>query len=74
MNVKGRSTPFGTQLRRVGYEVSAIFEVGIYDYDEKFVVMPIADAQTLLLLGDSIGMIEVSVEDAARVGEILAPV
>ncbi|MEO0589851.1 MAG: lipoprotein-releasing ABC transporter permease subunit [Pseudomonadota bacterium] len=74
INPQGRSTPFGTQIRQVGYEVAAIFEVGIYDYDEKFVVMPIADAQTLLLMGDAIGMIEVSVEDADRVGEILAPV
>ena len=74
INPQGRSTPFGTQIRQVGYEVAAIFEVGIYDYDEKFVVMPIADAQTLLLMGDSIGMIEVSVEDADRVGEIMAPV
>ncbi|MEL6237318.1 MAG: lipoprotein-releasing ABC transporter permease subunit [Pseudomonadota bacterium] len=74
INPQGRSTPFGTQIRQVGYEVTAIFEVGIYDYDEKFVVMPIADAQTLLLMGDSIGMIEVSVADADRVEEILAPV
>ena len=74
VNVEGRPTPFGTQIRRVGYEVAAIFEVGIYDYDEKFVVMPISNAQTLLLMGDSIGMIEVTVSDADRVGEILAPV
>ncbi len=74
INPTGRATPFGTQIRQVGYEVAAIFEVGIYDYDEKFVVMPIADAQSLLLMGETIGMIEVSVEDADEVGEILAPV
>jgi lipoprotein-releasing system permease protein len=74
INPQGRSTPFGTVPRQVGYEVAAIFEVGIYDYDEKFVVMPMADAQTLLLLGDSVGMIEVKVTDPDRVGEILAPV
>jgi lipoprotein-releasing system permease protein len=74
INPQGRSTPFGTSIRQVGYEVGAIFEVGIYDYDEKFVVLPIADAQTLLLMGDSIGMIEVTVDDPDQVGEILAPV
>ena len=74
INPQGRSTPFGTMPRQVGYEVAAIFEVGIYDYDEKFVVMPIPDAQTLLLLGDQIGMIEVKVTDPDKVGEILAPV
>jgi lipoprotein-releasing system permease protein len=74
INPQGRATPFGTAIRQVGYEVGAIFEVGIYDYDEKFIVMPIPEAQTLLLMGDSIGMIEVTVEDPDRVGEILRPV
>jgi lipoprotein-releasing system permease protein len=35
--------------------------------------MPIEDAQTLLMLGDDVGMVEVETEDAERVGEILAP-
>jgi lipoprotein-releasing system permease protein len=74
INPQGRSTPFGTVPRQVGYEVAAIFEVGIYDYDEKFIVMPIPDAQTLLLMGDQVGMIEITVTDPDRVGQILAPV
>jgi lipoprotein-releasing system permease protein len=73
INPQGRTTPFGTSIRQVGYQVGAIFEVGVYDYDSKFVIMPIADAQTLLLMGDTVGMIEVKVEDADRVGEILKP-
>lgn len=73
INPQGRTTPFGTSIRQIGYEVGAIFEVGIYDYDEKFVVLPIRDAQTLLLMGDKIGMIEVTVEDPDKVGEILQP-
>ncbi|MFL0672525.1 MAG: lipoprotein-releasing ABC transporter permease subunit [Erythrobacter sp.] len=73
INLQGRTTPFGTSIRQVGYEVAAIFEVGVYDFDSKFVIMPIADAQTLLLMGDTIGMIEVKVENADRVGEILKP-
>jgi lipoprotein-releasing system permease protein len=31
------------------------------------------DAQTLLLMGDNVGMIEIQTEDADRVGQILAP-
>ena len=73
INPQGRATPFGTSIRQIGYEVGAIFEVGIYDYDEKFVVLPIREAQTLLLMGDKIGMIEVTVEDPDKVGEILQP-
>ena len=74
INPQGRTTPFGTVPRQVGYEVGAIFEVGLYDYDQSFIIMPIPDAQTLLLTGDRIGMIEVTTEDADRVEEIMAPI
>jgi lipoprotein-releasing system permease protein len=70
----GQTTPFGTVPRIVSYRVAAVFEVGIYDYDNAFVVMPIADAQTLLMLGDAVGMVEVQTVDADRVERILAPV
>jgi lipoprotein-releasing system permease protein len=74
INPAGRSTPFGTVPRQIGYQVAAIFEVGLYDYDQAFVVMPIPDAQTLLLTGDTIGMIEVKTTDPDDVAEIMAPV
>lgn len=73
INPAGRSTPFGTVPRQISYQVGAIFEVGIYDYDKAFVVMPMQDAQTLLLYGDVVGMIEVNTTDADKVGDILAP-
>jgi lipoprotein-releasing system permease protein len=74
INPKGRSTPFGTVPREIAYRVAAIFEIGVFDFDERFVVMPIEDAQTLLLAGDAIGMIEVQVTDPDKVTEILQPV
>jgi lipoprotein-releasing system permease protein len=73
INPQGRSTPFGTVPREISYQVAAIFEVGVYDYDKAFVIMPMSDAQTLLLLGDQVGMIEIKTSDPDRVGEILAP-
>ncbi|MES2443502.1 MAG: lipoprotein-releasing ABC transporter permease subunit [Pseudomonadota bacterium] len=72
-NPAGSTTPFGTMPRIVKYKVVAIFEIGVYDYDKAFVVMPMEDAQTLLLLGDAVGMVELDTVDADRVGEILAP-
>lgn len=74
INPLGRSTPFGTVPRQVGYNVTAIFEIGIHQFDQAYVVMPMPNAQTLLLTGDAIGMIEVTTEDADAVGEIMAPV
>jgi lipoprotein-releasing system permease protein len=69
----GQATPFGSVPRIVGYRVAAIFEIGLYDYDAAFVLMPIPDAQQLLLLGDQVGMIEVDTTDADDVQAILAP-
>ncbi len=74
INPAGRSTPFGTVPREISYEVAAIFEIGIYEFDKAFVVMPLEDAQTLMLIGDDIGMIEVKVEDPDAVGETLLPI
>lgn len=70
---QGQTTPFGTVPRIVSYTVAAIFEVGVYDYDKAFVIMPMEDAQTLLMLGDSVGMVEIKTVDPDRVGQILAP-
>lgn len=74
INPQGRTTPFGTTIRQLPYEVGAIFEVGIYTFDEKFVMLPLKDAQTLLLMGNSVAQIEVTVDDPDQVGEILQPV
>jgi lipoprotein-releasing system permease protein len=73
INPQGRATPFGTVPREIAYRVAAIFEIGVYDYDQAFVVMPMLDAQTLLLTGDSVGMIEVRTTDPDTVSETLAP-
>src|SRR5688572_28943285 len=70
---QGRTTPFGTVPRIVDYRVAAIFEVGLYDFDKAFVVIPIEEAQNFLMLGDAVGMIEVTTSDPDRVDEILSP-
>ncbi|WP_419814788.1 lipoprotein-releasing ABC transporter permease subunit [Glacieibacterium sp.] len=70
---QGQITPFGSVPRIISYRIVTIFEVGIYDYDKAFVVMPMSDAQTLLMLGNSVGMIEVVTVDPDKVGQIMAP-
>ena len=73
VNIQGQVTPFGTVPRIISYKIVSIFEVGIFDYDKAFVVMPMEDAQTLLLLGDAVGMIEVNTVDPDKVQDILGP-
>lgn len=73
INPQGPATPFGTVPRIVSYTVGAVFEIGVYDYDKAYVLMPLADAQQLLLLGDSVGLVEIDTVNADRVGSIVAP-
>jgi lipoprotein-releasing system permease protein len=73
INPAGNATPMGTMYRSVSYTVTAIFEVGVYDFDKIFVIMPIEDAQTLLLLGDAVSMVEIDTNDPDHVERIVAP-
>lgn len=70
---QGPASPFGTVPRIVSYTVGAIFEVGVYDYDKAFVILPMEDAQSLLLMGDAVGMVEIDTDDPDHVDRILAP-
>jgi lipoprotein-releasing system permease protein len=72
-NPEGRSTVVGTVPREVTYTVGAIFQIGVYEYDKAFVVLPMQDAQQLLLMGDQVGMIEIQTSNPDKVEEIIAP-
>lgn len=72
-NPQGQSTPFGTVPRSIPYHVAATFEIGVYDYDKAYVVMPLEDAQQVLMLGDNVGMIELRTVDPDKVSQIVAP-
>ena len=73
LSPEGRTTPFGTVPRIVDYNVAAIIETGLYDFDKAFVIMPMEDAQEFLMMGDAVGMVEVTTTDPDRVQEILDP-
>src|SRR5213082_3044136 len=73
VNPEGRSTVVGTVPREVTYTVGAVVETGVYEYDKAYVVMPIQDAQQLLLMGDQVGMIEIQTNNPDKVQDILAP-
>ena len=73
-NPEGRSTVVGTVPREVTYTVGAVFEIGVYDYDKAFVLLPMQDAQELLLMGDQVGMVEIQTTNPDKVQEIIAPI
>lgn len=57
------------------YEVTGIFETGMYEYDNAYVIMPLSSAQELAQLGESVTGVEVKTADrwtAPRVARALA--
>jgi lipoprotein-releasing system permease protein len=65
------STPFGSTLRYLAYPVSAIAEIGVYQFDESFVGMPLAESQRFFRAGDTVSNIEVFFSDPELVDQYL---
>ena len=65
---QGAATAFGTIPRIKSFEVVAIFEVGMYEYDNGFVYIPIDDARAYFQLGDRVTAIEILTEEPEEVG------
>ena len=59
----GNATAFGTVPRMKAYEIGAIFEVGMFDYDNTFILMPMEDAQIYFQQEDKASLIEIMVTD-----------
>lgn len=73
---KGTATAFGTVPRVKAYEIGAIFEVGMFEYDNSFIFMPLDQAQLYFQLEDRASELEVMVErpdDVWRYRQELAP-
>ena len=64
---KGTATALGTVPRIKAYEIGAIFEVGMYEYDNSVVFMPLEAAQLYFQLDQRANELEVMVEDPDRV-------
>ena len=65
---KGTATAFGTVPRMKAYEVGAIFEVGMYEYDNAFIFMPFEAAELYFQLEDRASELELMVENPDQVG------
>jgi lipoprotein-releasing system permease protein len=58
---KGAVTPFGTTPRVKAYRVAGIFRIGMSEYDQTFIFMPLKEAQAFFDLGNAVQGIEVMV-------------
>ncbi len=59
----GKLTPLGRVANEARFQVKAIFESGMYDYDSSLVYLSLTDAQEFLSLGDEVTGIELRVRD-----------
>jgi lipoprotein-releasing system permease protein len=64
---QGNVTAFGTMPRLRGFRVAAIFEVGMHEYDNSFVFLPLESAQLFFRQEGQATGIEVFVADPQRV-------
>ena len=60
---QSKSTAFGTVPRIKTYKVAAIFHLGMFQYDNGFVFMPLEAAQLYFRTGKAVSQLEVFVED-----------
>ena len=60
---KGTVTAFGTVPRMRAYAVTALFDIGMYEYDSGFIFMPLGAAQIYFQMKDGVSNLEVFVEN-----------
>jgi lipoprotein-releasing system permease protein len=71
---EGDVTPFGTSPRVKGYEVTAVFEIGLSEYDAAYVYMPLSEAQLFFNSEGQAQSIEIFVNDPDAVQSLQMPI
>jgi len=67
---RGASTPFGTAPRVKRYNLSAIFEMGMSEYDNTIIFMPLKEAQRYFNQKKAVSVLEVVIYHPDKVGEL----
>ncbi len=60
---QGSYTPAGTFPRMRQFNVSGIFEIGMYEYDSGMALMNLEDAQKFLQMNDAVSGVRVKIDD-----------
>lgn len=70
LSPKGKAGPFGTIPRSGSYTVSVIFDVGMYEYNNGFVFMPLEAAQKFFQLEGSVNTLEIMVDKPMNIDRV----
>ena len=71
---RGATTPFGTAPRSKPYVITAVFELGMSEYDRMMVFMPLAEGQRYFSKGGEVDVLEVVIDDPEKVSEYAAQI
>ncbi len=69
-----KSTVFGTAPRMRAYPIAALFDVGMFEYDNGFVFMPLPAAQIFFRTGEGVSSLEIFVATPHAFNKIKADV
>ncbi len=67
---KGKATPFGTIPRSRAFVIGAVFDVGMYEYNNAFVFMPLELAQAFFEMEGGVSAVEIMTPDASKFQDI----
>jgi lipoprotein-releasing system permease protein len=69
---QGTTTVVGTIPRLKTYRIVGLFQIGMFEYDNTFVYMPLSAAQLFFRMPGGVNAIEIFVKDPDRVDEVKA--
>ena len=70
LSPQGSASDFRTAPRSQAFEIVAMFDVGMYEYDSAYVYIPLASAQSYFDDGDTVTQLEVILTDGERLGRV----
>lgn len=65
-----KSTPFGSLPRQRSFEIAFIFDVGMYEYNNGYIFMPLDTAQTFFRFTGAVTALEIFIKDPDDLDEI----
>ena len=71
---KGNITPFGTTPRVKTYTIAGTFRIGMSEYDQTFIFMPLDEAQLYFNMEGSVSGIEVMVANPDDINSMIGPI
>ncbi len=64
-------SPFGSTLRFLEFPVAAVVEIGVFQFDESFIGMPLTQAQRFFRMQGKVTNIEIFLEDPNSVDQVM---